>query len=129
MGEQKLREIESIVQEKTAARVAQQTLLEQQRQIEHDRNLILTAIEGDYAKLHTMHTERLWMSEERNKLEKEIMALTLQSASPPPDDSDETEARFDGYRHQHLRNVTTEWDEQSKAIDKMTSMVASAAAT
>lgn len=71
-----LQKIEGLAAEKLKSRNAQQVQLEQQRQIEHDRNLILTAIEGDYKKLHKVRAERLQHWEERNQLEKELSELT-----------------------------------------------------
>lgn len=77
----KLTEIEEVAKMKHNIREAQQTLLEQQRQIEHDRNLLLTAIESEYGKLHKMRAERLQMWDERNRLEKELQEYTQTDGS------------------------------------------------
>lgn len=70
-----LLKIDDLQRQKARSREDQQVLLEHQRQSEHDRNLLLTAIENEHEKLSAMRAERLGMWEERTKLERELQDL------------------------------------------------------
>lgn len=64
--------LDEVLKHKLDAQLLQQTLLEKQRQAEHDRGLMLTAIEAERGKLSAMRAERIKMWEERSTLEREM---------------------------------------------------------
>lgn len=64
--------LDEVLRQKLDAQVLQQSLLEQQRQSEQDRGLMLTAIEAERGKLSTMRAQRIQMWEERSALEREM---------------------------------------------------------
>lgn len=79
--------LEEVFKQKLDAQLLQQTLLEKQRQAEHDRGLMLTAIEAERGKLSAMRAERIKMWEERSILEREMTDVVQErwlAAHQPP---------------------------------------------
>lgn len=69
-------QLERIGREKSDLQSTQSTLVEKKRQAEQDRNLMITGLESDRAKLVALRADRLKMWEQRSALEKELATKT-----------------------------------------------------